>query len=128
MAVTDQTISMFAGNRRILRFSVTDEDVAGSPPKDLTGLRLQFALARFTQSGQPSVATPVVDLNSVDDAAQVTMQGVDDEIIQVELLPANTQSLRAGDYYFEAEVVDGSGNSTVVATGTLTLNPNVVNS
>lgn len=127
MAVTGQIDTIYQGNRRILRFTVTDEDTSGSPAKDLTGLVVKFALAKIDANGNPIKTNPLLDLNSTAHPTQVIITDAANGIIEVTLLPANTSGLNPTDYYFELEVFDGSGNGVVVATGTLTVNVNVVN-
>lgn len=127
MAVTGQVDTIYQGNRRILRFTITDEDTSGSPIKDLTGLVVKFALAKLDVNGNPIKSNPVVDLNSTSHSLQVVITTPTNGIVDVILLPANTSALIPGDYYFELELFDGSGNGVVVATGTLTIEVNVTN-
>ena len=130
MASENQTASMFAGNRHILRWNnILDED--GTSTLDLTGLIVKFALARKGDSG-PVVSGPILDFRS-DVSAQVTIPNpiVGSAHVEVELLPVDTETLAPGAttiYYFELEVYQAADNNpVVVATGDLTIKPNVEN-
>lgn len=126
MVVANLTDTIYAGNRRIQRFTVVDEDTAGSPAFDLTGLVVKYALARFGTNGEPLKSSPLLDLSST--GAQVTITTPASGIVEVELLPADTVDLTPGDYYFELEVYNGAETEgVVVATGTLTVRTNVEN-
>lgn len=126
MVVANLTDAIYAGNRRIQRFTVTDEDTSGSPAYDLTGLVVKYALARFGTNGEPLRSNPLLDFSSA--VAQVTITDAANGIVEVELLPADTVDLTPADYYFELEVYNGAETEgVVVATGTLTVRTNVEN-
>lgn len=125
MAVTGQTFSMFQGNRKVLRFSLTNEDTPGV--LDMTNIpTFKFAMARIDASGNPLKSNPVVDLSTGAQVVRVTPVATSG-VVTVELLYANTATLNPGDYYFELEATDSSGFTEVVATGTGTINVNVNN-
>ena len=132
MAVENQTAEMFANNRHLLQWpQILDDD--GVTTLDLTGKIVKFSLTRKDDAGNP-LLTPLIDFRS-DTSAQVTIPDPnppDDTTIhvQVELLPADTASLAPKEtvYYIELEVFEGDGTApVVVATGDLTIKPNVVN-
>lgn len=127
MAVTDQLFTLWSGNRRIIEFTVEDEDNPGNP-LSLTGYVVKFALARFDRNGDPIKANPLIDMRS-DTSSQVTITDAANGVVEVELLEADTVNIQPtpGDYYFELEVFDVSNNSVVVATGTATIKRNVDN-
>lgn len=127
MAVTGQVDTIYQGNRRTLRFTITDEDTSGSPAKDLTGFTVKFALAKFDANGNPIKTNPLLDLNSTANPTQVIITDAVNGIVDVTLFPTNTSTLTPADYYIELEVFDGSGNGVVVATATLTINVNIIN-
>jgi len=132
MAVTGISDEMWAGNRRVLKFTVLDADATTSTPLDLTGRVVKFALARFSQSGAPIVSSPVVDKASDTDPTNVAIKSpASAGVVWVTLTPTDTAALaRAGDelLYMELEVYDaGEVNPVVVLTGTETVHPNVVN-
>ena len=126
MAVENQSDSMFAGNRHVLRWnSITDID--GSGTFDLTGKIVKFAL---TLAG-PVTANPILDFRS-DTSPQVTIPNpaTGDPHVEVELLPVDTATLAPSEttYYCELEVYEGTDtNPVVVATIDLTIKPNVEN-
>lgn len=131
MASENQTASMFAGNRHILRWNdIKDED--GTSTLDLTGLIVKFSLARKGSSG-PVVASPILDFRS-DVSAQLTIPNpaAGNPHVEMELLPVDTATLAPGGvatvYYFELEVYQAADNNpVVVATGDLTIKANVEN-
>lgn len=126
MATTGLTATMFANNPATLRFTVTDLDTAGSPPKNLTGKVIKWALTKFGQDGSYKT-TPLLVEKKTTNGGELTITDGPNGKCEVYLVPADTVSL-AGDFYFELEVFDGSGlNGVVTSTGTLTINKNVVN-
>lgn len=127
MAVTGQTDSMYQRNRRLLRFTCVDEDspLDPKPNRNLSGYTAKFALARFDVNGNPVRTNPLIDLSSA--GVQVVITGVDNHIIEVTLVEANTTAIFPGDYYFEVEIFDSTPSSLVVSTGTLTILANIIN-
>ena len=127
MVVANLTDIIYAGNRRVQQFTVTDEDSVGSPAYDLTGLIVKYALARFS-NGAPLKDDPLLDFATTDGSPQVVITVAASGIIEVTLLPADTSGLQPDDYYFELEVFNAAGDEgVVVATGTLTVRTNVEN-
>lgn len=124
MVVTDLVDACYAGNARTLRFTVLDQDAPGSPPKDLTGLGIRWALTRFSGGGDP-LSTPVLDKDTAN-AGQITIVDAINGVLEVNLAEGDTTSL-LGDYYFELEVYSTGSFSLVVATGTETIRKNVTN-
>lgn len=125
MAVENQTVSMFAGNRAVLRWnSIKDTD--GTTILDLTGRIVKFSLTR-----EGPVLSPILDFRS-DVGSQVTIPNptVGSSHVEVELLPVDTATLAPAEttYYCELEVYEAAdSNPVVVATMLLTIKPNVVN-
>ena len=124
MAINDHTLEMYQGNRRLLVFTVEDEETGNA--KDLTGLSATFAMAHMNQQGIPARSNPVVDLSSTDPSAQVRITDAAGGVIEVELLCPDTLTLPAKDYHFQVEVHD-SICGVMVATGTITLLTNIYN-
>jgi hypothetical protein len=122
MVQTDQNDTMYAGNKRTLRFTVLDED-NNDAPLDLTPFTIKWAMSKVNQEGQ-FLLTPVLEKIL---GSGITITGPDDNIAVVELLGADTDTLNAADYYMELELFDGSNESVVVATGTMTIIANVEN-
>jgi hypothetical protein len=128
MVVANLTTFLYAGNRRILRFTVTDEDTAGSPAYDLTTSVVKFALAAFGGNGLPLKKNPKLDFSSLDASPQVVITTPASGIVEVTLLEADTENLPPANYYFELEVFNNTQTqSVVVATGTLEVRVNVEN-
>jgi hypothetical protein len=126
MAKTAQDATMYRGNRKVLRYTVTDEDNSGAA-LDITSYTIRWAATRTNASGNPIETGAVIDLNSTSDPTQVVKTTPASGIVDITLLEADTTSLTPGSYYIELEGVDGSGNSEVFAVGTLTLEPNIDN-
>lgn len=124
MVNKNQDAEMYAGNKRSLQFTISDEDTTGSPAKDLSGLTVKFALSLMDSSGNFQT-TPTVE-KTTDNSGEITISGSSNEIATVVLVPADTSAL-AGDYYMELEAFDGTPAGIVLATGTLTIIRNVTN-
>ena len=128
MAVENQTDSMFANNRHIMRWNeILDDD---GDVLNLTGRIVKFALSRKGSTGP--LLTPILDFASDDVSPQVTIPNpvTGTPHVDVELLPANTATLAPKEtvYYCELEVYEGDGSGPiVVATVDLTIKPNLVN-
>lgn len=134
MATTGQTWTRFASNDFQLEWAgITDSDAADPTDlKDLTGKIVKFALARYSASGAPVTADPILDFASDDASPRVTVPNpvTGDPHVVVAIQAADTEGLAPidTDYYVELEVFDsGDTVPVVVATGTLTLRPNVEN-
>ena len=126
MAKTAQDATLYRGNRKVLRYTVTDEDNSNAP-LDITGYTIRWAATRTNASGNPIESGAVIDLNTTNDPTQVVKTTPASGIVDVILLEADTTGLTPGSYYIELEGVDGSGNSEVFAVGTLTIEPNIDN-
>jgi len=125
MVKTGLTDTIYAGNRRVLTFTIEDQDAGDGSAKDITGFTVKFALARTDANGEPITSSPLIDLSS--SGSQVVITDAANGVVQVTLGGSDTDSIVPGDYYFELEVFDSSSNSTVVAVGTMTIEPNVDN-
>lgn len=126
MVKITQNAIVYRGNRKILEYTITDED-NNDDPFDVTSYKIQWSATRIGSNGQPIQTSPVIDLNSVDNATQVVKTNPTGGVIRVILVQADTVNLQPGEYYTELEVVDGSSNSEVLAIGTITVEPNVNN-
>lgn len=124
MAETGLTDTIWAGNKRTMAFTVTDEDAGDGSPKDLTALTIKFALSSISPSGQYSTEYLVQKTSG---GGGITVTDATAGELEVDLDPADTASLGGRDVHFELEVFDGSGEGVVVAEGTLTVKRNVVN-
>lgn len=124
MAVTDQVDTIFAGNKRTLKFAITDADTVGAPAFNLTNLVLKFTLTRVSADGN-ILTTPLIEKKSTS-ATQLVVTNAAGGLCEVYLVEADTLTL-LGDFYFELEAYDVSNEHVVLATGTLTIKPNVTN-
>lgn len=124
MTVTGLTDTMYAGNKRTMIFTILDAD-NGNVPLDVTNKYVQWALSRFSPTGDYST-TPVLEKKS-SNVLQIAKIDPTNGVVHVFLIPADTLAL-FGDFYFELEVLASpGGEGVVVATGTLTINRNVAN-
>lgn len=126
MAKTGQDATIYRNNKVTLRFTIVDEDAVGEPPLDITTFTIKFAVARLTEAGDPIVGSPVIDLSSATSAKVVKTVPLSGQV-EVRLEEEDTDLLTPRDYYLELEAFDASSNPVVVATGILTVLPNVVN-
>ena len=123
MVVEGQVDRVNLDNGHEQRFTISNVDT--------TSRVLKYALAVHDADGNFDPTTPVLSLSSADVAAQFTreVEGPTNSTILVTLLEANLDStvLSAGDHEFQFEVFDAAGaNGKVVASGTITLVPNIV--
>lgn len=128
MAVENLTDTMWVGNKRIQKFTVTDEDASGSPAKDLTGLTIKWALSNIDPNSGAISTTAV--LEKATGGNGITITDAVNGKFEVTIDPGDTSDLAPGVYYFEAEVFDTTPDPdepVVVATGKLTIKLNVVN-
>lgn len=128
MAQENQNATMFANNRHLLVWNgITSE--GGASLVDLTGKIVKWSLTIKGASGP--VLSPLLDFRS-DVGTQLTIPNpvAGSKHVQMELLAADTADLAPVEttYYHELEVFEGAGtNPVVVATGELTIRPNVEN-
>lgn len=129
MATENLTDRMYAGNKRIFEYTVVDEDSSGSPPLNLTPFDLRWAMALSDAESKFST-TPMVEKTV---GAGIAVTDAANGVCQVTLDGSDTLSLTASipdgtPYYFELEVIDAALEPVTVATGEITLLPNLVNS
>jgi len=122
MAREDQDDVFYAGNRRTLRFSIDDQDNPGSK-LNLTGLSFKWALVNKRSDGSYDV-THILQKTSA--AGGIVVTNAATGALEVYLLDADTLNL-SGDYYYQLEAFDGDGNALMLATGTLTIKRNIIN-
>lgn len=126
MAKTDQDDEFYLANDRVLAFSVVDEDVSPEVALDLTGATIRWAMSLVDPNS--GLASPNPTLEKSTATGGVTITDAENGEVEVAIADTDTDSLPPGEYYHELETVDASGNVTVVATGTITLLQNLVNS
>lgn len=126
MVKVGQNATVYRGNRKILRFTIVDADNSNSA-LNVTTYTLRFAATITSASGDPVETAAVIQIDSTNDPTQVVKTDAANGIVDVILVAADTSSLNPGEYYMELEGVDASSNTEVLATGTLTVEPNVEN-
>lgn len=126
MVKVGQNATLYRGNRKILRYTITDEDNSNDP-LDVTTYTLRFAVTITNSSGTPVEGAAVIQLDSTNQPTQVVKTDASSGVVDVILLAVDTIDLQPGEYYTELEGVDASGFTEVLATGTLTIEPNVEN-
>ena len=124
MVVENLKDRIYAGNKRILRYTIANLDASGSPALDLTPFELRWALSQSDALGNYST-TPVLEKTTT--GGGIVKTDASNGECEVTLVSADTVALAAGIYYFELEVVDGSSEVVTVATGTITILADVVN-
>ena len=121
MVKISQDDSMYAANKRVLVYTVTDEDT--STPLNMSTYTVKWAMSRIDSEGN-FLTSPVLEKT---EASGIAISGDDSEIASVTIETADTSNTLTGDFYTELEVTDSSSESVVVATGTLTILRNVEN-
>lgn len=130
MAVENQTLEMFAGNRRVLRWpSIFESD--GVTLLNLSGRIVKFTLARKNADGVPLINSPILSFSSADASPQATIPNpvLGSSHVEVVLLPIDTVTLapKETEYHCQLEVFEGDGSGqVVVATMDITIKPNIV--
>lgn len=134
MVKTDQNTTMYAGERKTLRFPVVDQDNNDAALNLSTGFTsVRWALSTINPSTDQFSTTPILEKKSSVAQAETGGNEIDfsngagtNDNADVELIGEDTLSI-SGDHYMELEGVDVNGEIVVLATGTLTINRNVVN-
>lgn len=121
MSTLGNQVAMFAGNKKVLRFTVYDydTDATGETVMDLTGYTAKWSISK--KIGGDYSATPALEKDGV--IAQPTTG-----IIEVTLDEADTDAL-LGFFHHELEIFDTNDGdaSTVVHEGDFHIKRNVVN-
>lgn len=119
MAIENQAVRMFRGNRHVLSFTVVDSD--GVTPLTWPG-DVKFAVCRVSSSGAILTSSPLIEKIT---PTEVVLPAAG--TATVTLIEADTLNLQSGTYYFELEAFDSTPEGVVVATGLLTILPNIEN-
>ena len=115
-----QDWTMVAGDSRTLRFTVTGDDGAAA---DLTGaLSVRWGCVRRQANGS-FVPTPALEKTL---GAGVTLIDPAGGTIEVTLSPSDTAALPGGRYHHQLELTSAAGDVATLATGTLTLAPDLL--
>jgi hypothetical protein len=118
MATSDQNVTMYSGDSRVLAFTITEAN--GTTPINLTGAVVAWACARKLSGGFSTTPTLSKEIG-----AGITIIAAIAGTLEVALAPADTASL-VGRYYHELQVTDAAGNVSTVATGTLTITKDLI--
>lgn len=116
MTVKNTRDNMFAGNRRVMHFTIRDEAAA---LLDLVGHTAVWKLARNNEAKSPVVLTKTSAAGDITFVAPTTLG----ELNLVLAEGATTTLL--GIYYWELELTNGSGYTNVVANGELEIKKNL---
>lgn len=106
---------LFAGDYRVLGVDV--KDPAGAPI-DLSGAAaIRWQLGK--EPGKPPLASKSI-------GAGITVTDPVAGLFDVELTNADTETLKPGDYYHEAEVIITTGRPATILSGALTIKPTLI--
>lgn len=117
MSATNDLVSLYAGENRALRFTVTEND--GVTPTDLTGLTLRWAMAARMPNSPGYAAAVLTKLSST--VGHMTIAAPASGVVDVNLLSADTLNLTPGQYEYQLWLTTAGGESFPVATGKLAL-------
>jgi len=118
VAITNDQIEFYAGDRRVLGWTLT---LAAGGALNLTGKTVRWALVKGTAENYKTLTTQIL----IGRNATVTVPATGG-LCTITLASADTASLAAGSYYWELELVDGP-ETEVLAVGTISLLRNVEN-
>ncbi len=116
MPLFDQDFSMVSGDSRRLRIKVWLDD-AMTTPKDLTGSS-SVRWEMHTAPPQDAGSAPLVQKSLASGISLVDPQNGE---FLVTLSPADTETIDAGTYYHESEVIDSAGDVITVTIGEVVL-------
>lgn len=120
MPATGQDITHYAGDSLTIQLGpVLDADGSAA---DLTGATARWWMAKnVTATG-----TDIYVEKAVGSGLSLAANTGGEWSIVVTLDPADTEGKKAGTYYHECEVVDGSGNVSTVTVGKFKLQPTLI--
>jgi len=131
MAETGQDFTMYAGERKTIRFAGTDQDDGTALDYATDFAEVKWALTSINPSTGEFSTTPVLEKKSQvaqteTGGNEIDFSGTGNNQADVQLINADTDTL-AGEYYQELEGFDANGEGVVLATGTITIIRNVEN-
>jgi hypothetical protein len=112
---------MWRGDSHTITIPVLDGDGANV---NLTGATARWWMGRSATSTGTNVY--IQKATGGDGITITSSSGL--YTLNITLEPEDTEDLRAGEWYHEAEVVDSSGNVATVTVGTFTLEADLVRS
>lgn len=113
---TSSDFSMYAGDDKILQ--VTVRDLVGTTVDITDFTEIRWALSKSV-GRQPPILEKVLSAG-----VEIISGGVGR--FDVTINSADTESLRHGDYYHEAEVINEDGLVATVLAGTVTILPTLI--
>lgn len=120
MASTDQTITMTRGDDLTVTIPVLDEDGANL---DLSGGTARWWVGKTVSS----TGTNILIQKSTDALDGITITSASGlYTLTITIDPEDTEGLKAGNWYHEAEVITSAGKIYTVTTGTFALGADLV--
>ena|SRR6516162_513691 len=122
MPEVGQNIEHWRGNSLTIEIKVADEN---GNPIDLSAVEAKWCFARSAQA--KAIGDIFVEkTNDVGGGITIDPQTDGFNYLFVTLKPIDTENVTPGNYYHEAEVIDGAGNIFTVAVGKFKLQPAVL--
>src|SRR5215203_5565647 len=119
MPSEDQTVRMWCGDSQALTITVRDADGGNV---DLSG-----ATARWWMGKSATATGTGIYLQKATGGSGITItSNAGLYTLNITIAPADTEDLKPGDWYHEAEVIDSGGNVSTVTVGTFTLERDLV--
>lgn len=113
------SFEMFAGDTKRLHFTLT----SGAPnndPLDITDATIQWQVSKGTTARFSAI--PVIS-KATDDGIVITDSFAG--TLTIDLLPEDTENLK-GNFYYELQIVDATGDIATAATGQITIKPALI--
>jgi len=118
---------MYAANKRVLEYTVTDADDSDAPLDMSSYTYVKWAMSRIDSEGN-ILTSPILEKTKAAGDIVLSSSGAGtNNVASVTILTADTTNLLTGSFHTELELTDSAGESVVLATGTLTILKNVVN-
>lgn len=105
----NQNFEMVRGDTKTVTIAIRDKSGNPQPVTGATSIKWQAWFRGSVQISKDIAAIAIIDLNGTDDGLQFVLD------------PTDTQSLTAGMYEHEAEVVDAGGNRVTTTKGLMKL-------
>jgi len=123
MPQTGQDLVLWRGNSCVIEIQVQADK--NGQPIDLADVHTRWCFAR---SAQAKAAGDIFVEKTNDVGGGITIAAQTDgyDWMFVTLQPIDTENIEAGNYYHEAEMIDGSGNIFTIAIGKFKLQPAVL--
>ena len=122
MPEVGQNVEHWRGNSLTIEIKISDEN---GLPIDLSQVDAKWCFAR---SAQAKLAGDIFVEKTNSPGGGITIDPQTDGFnwMFVSLKPIDTENVAPGNYYHEAEVIDGAGNIFTVAVGKFKLQPAVL--